>query len=75
MAVLGHEPIELYNVTSVTLYNSMHEPDWTPNFGNRYHLGGGRLIVIFRKVYISRVRKYVIALRHLQLSLGIHGNA
>ena len=32
-------------------------------------------MVIFRKVYISRVRKYVIALRHLHLSLSIHGNA
>ena len=33
--------------------------------------GGGRLIVIFRTVYISRVRKYVIALRHLQLYVGL----
>ena len=31
--------------------------------------------MIYRKVYISRVRKYVITLRHLQLSLSIHGNA
>ena len=30
--------------------------------------------MIFRNVGLYIVRKYVIALRHLQLSLGIHGN-